>query len=71
MRWDTEYYGKVFTKTEVELNGDKGPGNRPRGDQHGRHYRHAVIRAVKTRMPSINMKKRCGHHQRRRHPCRP
>ncbi len=39
-------YGKVFAKTEVELNGAKGARQPHRGDQHGRPYyrRHDVGR---------------------------
>ena len=64
-------YGKVFAKTEVELNGAKEPGNRTEETNMGDLITDAMMWAVKTRMPSINMRERCGHHQRRRHPCLP
>ena len=48
-------YGKVFAKTEVELNGDKEPGNRTEETNMGDLITDAMMWAVKTRMPSINM----------------
>lgn len=48
-------YGKVFAKTEVELNGAKEPGNRTEETNMGDLITDAMMWAVKTRMPSINM----------------
>ena len=45
-------YGKVFAKTEVELNGDK---ERTEETNMGDLITDAMMWAVKTRMPSINM----------------
>lgn len=53
-------YGKVFAKTEVELNGDKEPGNRTEETNMGDLITDAMMWAVKTRMPSINIRR---HHQ--------
>ena len=47
-------YGKVFAKTEVELNGAKEPGNRTEETNMGDLITDAMMWAVKTRMPSIN-----------------
>ena len=48
-------YGKVFAKTEVELNGAKEPGDRTEETNMGDLITDAMMWAVKTRMPSINM----------------
>ena len=48
-------YGKVFAKTEVELNGAEEPGNRTEETNMGDLITDAMMWAVKTRMPSINM----------------
>lgn len=63
-------YGKVFAKTEVELNGAEEPGNRTEETNMGDLITDAMMWAVKTRMPSINMENAVAITRRRRHPCR-
>lgn len=48
-------YGKVFAKSEVELNGAKEPGNRTEETNMGDLITDAMLWAIKTKAPSVDM----------------
>ena len=51
-----EEYSAVFAKSEVELNGDKEPGNRTQETNLGDLITDAMMWAIETKAPAVNMK---------------
>ncbi len=50
-----EEYSAVFAKSEVELNGDKEPGNRTQETNLGDLITDAMMWAIETKAPAVNM----------------
>lgn len=50
-----EEYSAVFAKSEVELNGDKEPGNRTQETNLGNLITDAMMWAIETKAPAVNM----------------